>query len=181
MKDESGTLFDASVPDLATSTNDKLLTDLGEAPVAENPALAVTGGGSFKLLVSDTCLTSSYIGLYKYVDPEADFYMSPPNTRMPEVLCIVDYHFQCPIQFFHANPRITYPTIQQNSSACSLLPTFIEVAGRKMDATDLVLDCLRMCRKFSVQLSIAHVFCRTSFDPWPTQERKGSLDNLAVF
>ena len=38
------------------------------------------------------------------------------------------------------NPRITYPTIQQNVSAFSILPNFIEVAGRKLDATEAVMD-----------------------------------------
>ena len=38
-----------------------------------------------------------------------------------------------------ALPRLTYPTLRQNASAFALLPNFIEVAGRKMDATDVVL------------------------------------------
>ena len=39
------------------------------------------------------------------------------------------------------SPRLTFPTIQENSSAISLLPSFIEVCGRKIDQTQTVLDC----------------------------------------
>ena len=38
-------------------------------------------------------------------------------------------------------PRLTFPTIQENSSAISVLPSFIEVCGRKIDQTQSVLDC----------------------------------------
>jgi len=38
------------------------------------------------------------------------------------------------------HPRLCFPTIQQNSSAVTVLPHFIEVCGRKIDNCDSVLD-----------------------------------------
>jgi len=36
--------------------------------------------------------------------------------------------------------RLVFPTIQENASAVSILPHFIEVCGRKIDNTANVLD-----------------------------------------
>jgi len=37
-------------------------------------------------------------------------------------------------------PRLTFPTIQENASALTVLPHWIEVCGRKIDNTAAVLD-----------------------------------------
>lgn len=39
--------------------------------------------------------------------------------------------------------KLTFPTIQENSSAISVLPSFIEVCGRKIDQTQSVLEKLK--------------------------------------
>ena len=121
-QDEAGTLFESSLPALAGGCNDdSLLAALGDTAVSENPQHAVTGGGSFKLLASLRFLPSMHSSMCR-----------------GSVLTLAR------AKPFATSIRITYPSIQQNSSAYSLLPSFIEVAGKKWDNTELVLDRLEV-------------------------------------
>ena len=52
MQDESGSLFKPMVAGTATRSNEDVLDSLGDTPLAENPATAVTGGGAFKMPVT---------------------------------------------------------------------------------------------------------------------------------
>ena len=106
------------VPELAGKNDESLLDSLGADGATDNLQATVTGGGSFKLLGCN--LLSQYM---------------MASASLPA--CLISKSF---FKHLLQHPRITYPTIQQNVSACSLLPIFIEVAGRKMDATDRVLD-----------------------------------------
>ena len=90
-------------------TDEKLLDTLA-APPETAPQAAVLGGGAFKLL---------YICRYgSYVD------------------CAVGPYFMMLGTLFL---RLTYPTMRANTSAFALLPTFVEICGRKCDATDETL------------------------------------------
>ena len=41
-------------------------------------------------------------------------------------------------------PRLVFPSVQENSSAMAVLPQFLSVCGRKIDATTPVVDrCFR--------------------------------------
>ena len=49
-QDDAGSLLKPDLPDISSRSDSQLLESLGDAPSAENPQLAVTGGGAFKTL-----------------------------------------------------------------------------------------------------------------------------------
>ena len=91
----------------------------------EKPDGAGANFGSFKLLGWGRCKINPIL----YLTNSVDFHWFGSKLLVYILYISLSY------------PRLTFPTIQENSSAISVLPGFIEVCGGKIDQTQSVLDC----------------------------------------